>query len=207
MADLRNATAPHRRDGNRGDAPVGTPHAHDAAGTDTDADADAADAADAALGTGTIEEIASALQAVMTVLKQTRLHDSLLAAAGVDLDRAGTALLYVLCHSGGHLRIADLAEQLRVDAPAVSRTAARLERAGLVSRSADDEDRRACRLDLTGTGRDAIDATLSARRAWLAAVLADWTPAERAGFARALHRFAGGVDRHLDREGHDAWKR
>lgn len=197
MADLRNATAPHRRDGNRGDAPTGTPHAQDAADA----------GADAALGTEAIEEVALALQAVMTTLKQSRLHDSLLAAAGMDLDRAGIALLYVLWHSGGHLRIADLAERLRVDAPAVSRTAARLERAGLVSRSADDEDRRACRLDLTGPGRDAIDATLAARRAWLAAVLADWTPAERAGFARALHRFAEGVDRHLDLEGHDAWKR
>jgi DNA-binding MarR family transcriptional regulator len=218
MADLRNATAPHRRDGTRGGAPVGTPHAHDAADictgadanananadtgteieTDTDMETGTGTGTDAAADAGAIEEIASALQAVMTVLKQSRLHDSLLVAAGVDLDRARIALLYVLYHSGGHLRIADLAEWLRVDAPAVSRTAARLERAGLVSRSADDEDRRACRLDLSVAGHAAIDATLRARRAWLDSVLGDWTPAERAGFARALHRFADGVDRHLD---------
>lgn len=204
MADPRSTTAPRRHDGTEAGAPAGIPKSDDAPsnitlGNDPDIDPGPL------TGTGAAEELAAALQAVMTVLKQSRLHDFLLAEAGVDLDRAGIALLYVLYHSGGHLRVGDLAERLHVDAPSVSRTAARLERAGLVGRSADDEDRRACRLDLTGAGRSAIDTTLTARRAWLAAALADWTPAERAGFARALHRFADSVDRHL--EGHDAWKR
>lgn len=218
MADLRGATASHHPPpapptstatstaaGTAAGAPSPDVSADTAADRATDRATNRATDRAAAADAGTIEELASAIQAVVGVLKQSRLHDFLLASAGVDLDRAGIALLHVLFESSGHLRIGDLAERLHVDAPSVSRTAARLERAGLVGRSADDEDRRACRLHLTPAGRGALDSVLGARRAWLAAALADWSPAERAAFARALHRFADGVDRHL--EGHDAWKR
>jgi DNA-binding MarR family transcriptional regulator len=145
-----------------------------------------------------IERLESALQAFLLVLKQERLHEFLLDRARVDLDRAGAALLYALYRDGASLRVCDLAERLRVDAPTVSRKVRQLERMGLLGRSEDEVDRRAVRLQLTEAGRDAIDAVLRARRGWLAELLDDWSPEEQAAFARMLRRFAEGVARHLE---------
>ena len=149
-------------------------------------------------GAGTIGDVESALQALIRVLKQARLHELLLRRAQVDLDRAGASLLSVLYEHPESLRVSELAERLHVDTPAVSRKVHQLEREGLIARSGDQADRRASRLGLTDAGRAAIDTTLSARRAWIAGVLSDWTAAERSDFARALRRFADGVDDHLE---------
>ncbi|WP_165845533.1 MarR family winged helix-turn-helix transcriptional regulator [Streptacidiphilus pinicola] len=148
-----------------------------------------------------IERLESALQAVMLVLKQERLHEFLIDRARADLDRAGVALLYVLYRDDTEqvgLRVCDLAERLRVDAPTVSRKARQLERSGLLGRGADDVDHRAVRLRLTESGRAAIDAVLGARHDWLTEVLADWSPDEMAVFAGMLRGFADGVTRHLE---------
>jgi DNA-binding MarR family transcriptional regulator len=148
-------------------------------------------------GTETLGDVESALQALMRVLKQARLHELLLRRARVDLDRAGAAVLSVLYEQPASVRVSELAERLHVDTPAVSRKVHQLERAGLIRRSGDQSDRRASRLELTEAGRTAIDTTLAARRAWIAGVLSEWTADERSDFARALRRFADGVDEHL----------
>lgn len=132
-------------------------------------------------------------------LGQVRLHEFLLARAQIDLDRAGAAVLSVLNEQPASLRVSELAERLHIDAPAVSRKVRRLEHAGLIRRSGDQADRRAIRLELTDSGRAAIDATVRARRDWLAEVLSEWSAEEQAALARSLRRLAEGVDRQLAR--------
>jgi DNA-binding MarR family transcriptional regulator len=145
---------------------------------------------DAMYGTNaTVDDVDVALQSLMRSLKQTRLRDHLRARAGVDLDQAGLAALYVLHTSQSSLRLTELAEQLRIDAPAVTRKAQQLERAGLVSRTRDENDARATRLELTDNGRRVLTRYLDGRRTWLATLLADWPEPERAEFARLLGRF------------------
>jgi DNA-binding MarR family transcriptional regulator len=87
-----------------------------------------------------IGEIGPALHSLARSLKQVRLYEFLLAEARVDVDQAGLAVLYVLYAGGTGLRLTDLAEQLRIDAPAVTRKAQQLERSGLVGRARDRED-------------------------------------------------------------------
>jgi|ERR1022692_879560 DNA-binding MarR family transcriptional regulator len=145
----------------------------------------------------TIGEIESALYSLARSLKQVRLHEYLLAAARIDVDQAGLAVLYVLHTAGTSLRLTDLAEQLRIDAPAVTRKAQQLERSGLVSRTQDEADRRASRLQLTAQGRRTINRFLAARRAWLTTLVADWPDAEQIEFARLLRQFTGNIHRHL----------
>ncbi|HWG28063.1 MarR family winged helix-turn-helix transcriptional regulator [Actinospica sp.] len=145
-----------------------------------------------------IDELESALQALFRRLKQARLHEYLLRRAGVELDRAGGALLYALYEEPSSLRITELAERLHVDIPAVSRKARQLERAGLIERGPDQADGRAIRLHLTPAGRGRTEAILAARRAWLEAVLIDWPEADRAELAHLLSRFAGAVGRELE---------
>lgn len=148
--------------------------------------------------TEAIGELESALNSLVRLLKQARLHGFILDRAQADVDRAGMALLYVLYVQGASPRLTELAEHLHIDAPAVSRKVQQLERAGLVGRGRDQGDGRATRLWLTESGRGTIDRILAARRDWLAAVTADWPAGEQAEFARLLRRFAGDVDRHLE---------
>jgi DNA-binding MarR family transcriptional regulator len=144
-----------------------------------------------------IAEIESALHSLSRSLKQVRLREFLLAEARVDADQAGLAVLYVLHVEGTGLRLTDLAEQLRIDATAVTRKAQQLERSGLVSRNRDREDARATRLQLTAQGRRTINRFLAARRAWLTRLLAGWPEAEQIEFARLLRQFTSDVDRYL----------
>src|ERR1017187_6918711 len=91
-----------------------------------------ADVVDVAGHDAAIGEIEPALHSLSRSLRQGRLHDFRRAEARVDGDRAGMALLYVLHVNGASLRLTDLADQLHIDAPAVTRKAQQLERAGLV---------------------------------------------------------------------------
>lgn len=145
-----------------------------------------------------IGEIGTALYSLARSLKRGRLHDFLLAQARVEADQAGLAVLYVLHLAGANLRLCDLAEQLRIDAPAVTRKAQQLERSGLVSRAQDQADARATRIQLTATGRRTISRFLAARRTWLTSVLADWSDADQAQLARLLRRFADDMHRQLE---------
>ncbi|MGZ4434880.1 MAG: MarR family winged helix-turn-helix transcriptional regulator [Trebonia sp.] len=145
-----------------------------------------------------IGELESALHSLGRSLRQIRLHDFLLAEARVDIDQAGLAFLYVLHVAETSLRLTDLAERLRIDAPAVTRKAQQLERSGLVSRARDAEDARATRLQLTAQGRRTINRFLTARRAWLTGLLAGWPLTEQNELARLLRRFTADVDRHLE---------
>ena len=146
----------------------------------------------------TIAGIELTLHSLARRLKQSRLHDYFARQAGVDIDQAGLAVLYVLHGEKAALRITDLAGRLSIDAPAVTRKAQQLERLGLVSRAKDADDARACRLRLTPQGRRVVKKFLLARHRWLTAILAGWPPAERCEFARLIGRFTGDIDRSLD---------
>lgn len=145
----------------------------------------------------TIADIESALHSLARWLKQARLHGFMLKQAGVDIDQAGLALLYALRDAGADPRLTDLAERLRIDAPAVTRKAQQLERLALVSRVRDVEDARASRLRLTAQGCRVIDQFLLARRCWLTQVLSTWPSADRSELARLLGQFTEDIHRHL----------
>src|ERR1700734_1495394 len=121
----------------------------------------------------TIAGIELALHSLARRLKQSRLHDYFARQAGVDVDQAGLAVLYVLHGEKAALRITDLAGRLSIDAPAVTRKAQQLERLGLVSRAKDADDARASRLRLTPEGCQVLRRFLLARHQWLPPLLAD----------------------------------
>lgn len=146
----------------------------------------------------TIEELGSALQSLGRSLRRSRSHEVVLAEAGVDIDRAGMAVLAVLHGHASSLRLTEIADELRIEAPAVTRKAQQLERLGLIARTQDPEDGRATRLGLTPTGRRSIKRIIDARERWLALLLADWPASERAELARLLRRFAEDLDHGLE---------
>lgn len=145
-----------------------------------------------------IDVLEVALQSLVRLLKQTRLHNYVYDRAHVDVEPAGVALLHVLALEGHSLRLTEIAERLRIEAPAVSRKAQQLEWSGLVSRSQDPRDGRASRLELTAAGHGVVERILAARREWLLTVLDDWPTDERAELARLLGRFTADVRRHVE---------
>lgn len=70
-------------------------------------------------------------------------------------------------------RMHDLAGDMYLSQSALSRTVARLERAGLVTRSMCDDDRRAIFVTLTATGRERHEQARRTQRAVLAEHLAE----------------------------------
>ena len=147
---------------------------------------------------GHVERFAEALQVVARSITQARLHERLLRAAGVRVDRSGAALLHKLAAGGDSLRVTDLAEMLGVDTPTVTRKVQQLERDQMVIRQTDPDDRRASRIRITPTGRRIVERVWKARRAWLEHLLEGWKDDDLSTLADLLGRFAQDLERDLD---------
>jgi DNA-binding MarR family transcriptional regulator len=87
---------------------------------------------------------------------------------------------------------------LGVDAPTVTRKVQQLEREGLVTRQADEADRRATRIALTSAGRQVLESVLGARRAWFDRLLEGWDERDLAAFASMLDRFTLTLERDVE---------
>ncbi|AXB46157.1 MarR family winged helix-turn-helix transcriptional regulator [Prauserella oleivorans] len=112
------------------------------------------------------------------------------------VERAAYGILAWL-HDTGPLRPSALAAHFHLDASTISRQVASLEQAGLITREADTEDRRAFRLRLTERGRDVLTTTRAERRGVVRKLLQSWSPEDLANFASLLAAFNAGLDKHL----------
>lgn len=94
----------------------------------------------------------------------------------------------------GPLRSGALADVVQVDPSTASRQVNALIRDGLLERHADPDDGRASLLLPTELGRARHADHIARRDAHYRAMLAEWTPTERAEFARYLARFTAAFD-------------
>jgi DNA-binding MarR family transcriptional regulator len=115
-------------------------------------------------------------------------HDRLLRRAKAQLDRAAYVTLARLADIAP-ARLGAIAESLGVDASTASRQVSTLERAGLVARVVDPDDRRASLVSITPSGAQTLDQLRIVRRQALAELLAGWAPADIATFAELATRF------------------
>jgi DNA-binding MarR family transcriptional regulator len=122
-----------------------------------------------------VVELERALTRVAYLITRNRRHDLLTAAAGVPLDRAAVMVLQQLAESGA-MRPSELAEQLQVEAPHITRQVQRLQQAGYLDRAPDPDDRRAHLIQLTPSGRAAADRLREVRQRGMEAALARWSP-------------------------------
>jgi DNA-binding MarR family transcriptional regulator len=146
-----------------------------------------------------MDDILGGLSAIAQAVNQVRLHERLLDAAGIRLDRAGAKLLSKMQAAGDSpLRVTSLAELLGVDTPTVTRKVQQLERLGLVERIPDPDDGRAHRISLTDAGRSTVSRLEDARHAWVAGLLDGWTKDDRRQFGALLGRFSQRLRVELD---------
>jgi DNA-binding MarR family transcriptional regulator len=123
------------------------------------------------------------------------LHERLTELAGATIDPPGRLLLRRVADRG-QVRLGALAGVIGLDPSTVSRKAQQLERAGLLTRTADRNDRRAATLSLTAEGKRLLRRFDVARRQLLGEVLADWTAEDRLTLATLLKRLADDFARH-----------
>jgi DNA-binding MarR family transcriptional regulator len=83
------------------------------------------------------------------------------------------SLLFISRASRGGMRVGDLARALRVTVGGTSKLVDRIERAGLIAREPDPDDRRASRVALTAAGKRKLTAALKTYEAEVGSILAD----------------------------------
>lgn len=111
--------------------------------------------------------------------------------AGIDIDRPSAMILHLLLlHRSGTCRVQDLALQLGIEPPYVTRKTQELEQAGYLRRVPNRLDRRAVDLRITPRGRAIANRIWKAHRATLADVLKNWKPSDRQQFVELFQRFS-----------------
>ena len=137
---------------------------------------------------------ATATQVVDSVLSTTLAIGRLMRQRLVG-DQLEPATYWVLKNLlPGSVRITALAASTQLDTSTVSRHVTQLERAGLVERSQDPDDRRAQRVGLTEEGRSQLAASTARRREVLTHSLDGWDDADLADLERLLDRFVTSIE-------------
>jgi DNA-binding MarR family transcriptional regulator len=98
----------------------------------------------------------------------------------------------------GPMRPGDLAARLNITAASMSRLTEALEQGRWVERAPDPDDRRACRLSLSGHGRSALERLRRENAEELAAYIGDLSEADRRVLGSALPVLARLTDRVFD---------
>lgn len=107
----------------------------------------------------------------------------------------GAALATIDCH--GPLTPSELAAREKIQRPTATRVLARLEEAGLVTRTPDPDDRRSSLVSTTPAGRALLDTVRDRKDLYLAQRLDRLSPEDLA----ALDRAAGILERMLEEDG------
>ena len=124
-------------------------------------------------------------------------HAIVAGRAGVSLDRVACLVLKTVA-AGRSIRITDLARELGVEVPTMSRHVANLTQAGYLEKTSDPADGRVWWVELTPNGQDTIERLEGVRRQLLSSVFSNWTRSDRDAFVDLLDRFSGDLTRQAD---------
>jgi DNA-binding MarR family transcriptional regulator len=116
---------------------------------------------------------------------------------GDTIDHSAHLVLYML-RCNGALRLSDLAAKMELDASTASRHVRALEQVGLIRRSADPDDGRAFRVELTENGAREWETSSKRRMELLSQAMDGWDDSDIETFAKLMTRFADGVNNIVD---------
>lgn len=136
-----------------------------------------------------IRRLRTALLDLVGIVNRPQPDAMLIAAAGVDLDRALFPLL-VRVQARGALGVGELADLCGRDYTTVSRQITKLEGLGLVARQTNKEDARIKEAVLTEKGLVMTRALDGAREQLMTSLLTDWKASDVAELARLLRKLA-----------------
>jgi DNA-binding MarR family transcriptional regulator len=104
------------------------------------------------------------------------------------------ALLFISRAPRGSMRVGDLARALRVTVGGTSKLVDRIERAGLIARELDPDDRRASRVVLTTAGKRKLTAALKTYEAEAGRILGGVLPEEQQQMSDYVSRLLTAID-------------
>jgi DNA-binding MarR family transcriptional regulator len=113
------------------------------------------------------------------------------------IDRMALMVLGTLAHCGAS-RLSTVAERTGLDPSTVSRQVADLEKAGLLARDTDPEDRRAILLEATPEGQRLLDRLSRGRRRRVERLLSDWQPEDIVTLGRLLAQLNAATEKYGD---------
>ncbi|MBU3700512.1 MAG: MarR family transcriptional regulator [Acidimicrobiia bacterium] len=146
-----------------------------------------ADTADTADSTDTVMPVERSLERLFRLTVNRAAHHRQTEAIGVDVTRAGFAILRTLADDGD-LPMGRLARRCSMDPAAANRQVRALVDAGLVERVTDPDDARLAVARLTPAGRRTHDRIVALRTEQMTDVLADWSDHDRAELVRLVDR-------------------
>lgn len=117
--------------------------------------------------------------------------------SGHGIERMALIVLGTLSHCGP-ARLTTVAERTGLDPSTLSRQVSDLEKAGLLSREPDPDDRRAALLNATAAGRDLMVRLAAGRRRRLQRLVEDWNEHDISEFGRLLAKINLANERHGD---------
>ena len=138
-------------------------------------------------------QLREAILDITAVVNSPKPDAALIAAAGVELDRALFPLLARIARHGA-LGVKELADFVGRDYTTVSRQVAKLEALDLVTREPDPHDRRISRSALTAAGRKMTAAIDRARRKQLERLLAGWSEPDFQALLRLTRMLADDME-------------
>lgn len=139
------------------------------------------------------------LQQLGALLGKSELYEWCLAQSGVSIERPSMTILVTLRMSGRAMRVGDIAHQMGVEGPHVTRHVSALHQRGLVERVVDTADARARLVDLTEHGATAAKGYQDALFGLLDDVIRDWDEGQRQAFTDSLRVVTDGIKGQLQR--------
>ena len=144
-------------------------------------------ATDRATSSASVAEVERSLERLFRLTVNRGVHARQTATIGVDVTRAGYAILRTLADTGD-LPMGRLARRCSMDPAAANRQVRSLEQSHLVERIADPDDARLAVAHLTDEGRRTHDRIVEMRVEQMTDVLADWSQHDRNELIRLIDR-------------------
>jgi|SRR5690625_3508202 len=143
------------------------------------------------------------LQQLGTLLSKSQLFEWASARSGVSIERPSMTILVTLSMSGQAMRVGDIAQQMGVEGPHVTRHVNILQRRGLVERVVDTADARARLVNLTESGARVAENYQDALFGLLDDVIQNWDESQREAFTDSLRVLTDGIIGQLQRRSID----
>jgi len=147
-----------------------------------------------------LQQLETAMSRFFQAMKRPQRWARVLQRANLQLDRPAAHILQTL-NSDEHpaCRVQDLATQLGIEAPSVTRKTQELEQLGYLRRRPDPRDRRAVDLTITPRGRAIARRLWAAQRESITQVLEDWPAKDRQRFVELFDRFSQDIANEYDK--------
>lgn len=137
------------------------------------------------------------LGALGTAASRGSLYETAVAATGLALERPAINILSVLNAADGPRRVGEIATEMQVEGPHITRHVQRLEQRGLVRTVTDPADRRARLVEISPAGQEVIDRYLAVIFGWIDSALDTWSGEDRDQLFRLAGRLFDDLARQL----------